>query len=42
MRSATLSNLRVARSTGSWAGAGGAELRQRTGEQVYILEKCHR
>lgn len=37
-----LRNLRVAWSTGSWAGAGCAELRQRTGEQVYMLEKCHR
>lgn len=36
-----LSNLRVARSTGCWAGAGSAELRQCTWEQVYILEKGH-
>lgn len=37
-----LSNVRVAWSTGSWAGAGGAELTQSTGEQVYMFEKCHR
>lgn len=37
-----LRNLRVAWSTGSGAGAGCAELGQRTGEQVYMLEKRHR
>lgn len=34
-------NVRVAWSTGSWAGAGSAELAQSTGEQVDVLEKCH-
>ena len=42
MCSIILNNLRVARSTSSWAGAGGAELGQCAGEQVYMLEKCHR
>lgn len=32
---------RVAWSTGSGAGGGGAELRQCTREQVYMLEKSH-
>ena len=42
LRPEILSDLRVARSTGSRAGAGCAELGQRTGEQVYMLEKRHR
>lgn len=42
MSSIRLSNLRVAWSTGSGAGAGSAELRQCTREQVYMLEKRHR
>lgn len=37
-----LTNVHVARSTRGRAGAGGAELRQRTGEQVDVLEKRNR
>lgn len=35
-------DLRVAWSTGGGAGAGGAELRQSTEEQVDVLEKRNR
>lgn len=35
-------DLRVAWSTGGWAGAGSAELRERAEEQVDVLEKGNR